>query len=139
MPPRELDEDVVERRAGADAGASGRPATQRRDAAGMHDGEHVAERLGLLHVVRGDQDGRRELAPARAQFVPDGAARDGIEADRGLVEKQDAGRWSIAWAISSLRIMPPEYVRTSAFAAYDSPMNSSASAMRTVRWRPAMS
>ena len=44
--------------------------------------------LGLFHVVRGDEDGDA-LGGHLVNQVPELAARDGIDAGGGLVEKQD--------------------------------------------------
>ena len=51
----------------------------------------------------------------------------------GSSRKSTGGRCSIACAISSRRIMPPEYSRTSRFAAASNSINASASAMRAAR------
>jgi hypothetical protein len=57
----------------------------------------------------------------------------------GSSRKRTLGRWSVDWAISSRRIMPPEYSRTSLSAASASPMNASAARMRSARSRRGMS
>ena len=46
----------------------------------------IGEPLGLLHVVRREEDGLAELAQA-ADHLPRGAARRGVEAGRRLVEE----------------------------------------------------
>ena len=60
---------------------------QRDDAAVIHDGDAVAQALGLIHVVRGENDGAARLLELVDQ-VPQMAARLGIEAGGRLVEKQ---------------------------------------------------
>ena len=60
------------------------------DLAVVHDGDAIAEALGLVHVVRGENDGA--AAPLEVvDQVPQMAARLGIEAGGGLVEKEQLG------------------------------------------------
>ena len=62
---------------------------QRHEAAGVDEGEAVAV-LGLVEVVGGHEDGH----PVRRHLVdepPEAAARDRVDAARGLVEEDDAG------------------------------------------------
>src|SRR5262245_13192133 len=47
----------------------------------MHQRHPVAQRVGFLHVVRGEQDGHAELALHAADLRPDTVARNGIQAD----------------------------------------------------------
>ena len=46
--------------------------------------------LGLVHVVRGEQDGHAVLGAQLGDQVPHRAAGDRVEADRRLVEDQQA-------------------------------------------------
>ena len=57
--------------------------------AAVHDRDDVAEVVGLLHVVRGQQD-RAALGLDRPDQLPEVVARLRIEAGRRLVEEQDA-------------------------------------------------
>src|ERR687888_44540 len=74
---------------GADAGLERCRRVERDDLALVHDRDAIAE-LGLVHVMSGHEDrdllGLLELA----DVAPDRAARLRIEADRGLVEEEDA-------------------------------------------------
>ena len=60
---------------------------QRLDLAVVDDGDAVAV-LGLVHVVRGHEDGDADLVAQPADVAPDGVARLRVEADRRLVEEQ---------------------------------------------------
>ena len=60
------------------------------DAAAFDDGDAVAEALGLLHEMRGQQHGLAARANLAHQ-IPDGAPGLGIEAGRQLVEQHDVG------------------------------------------------
>ena len=55
----------------------------------IDDGEAIAEALGFIHVVSGEQDGATLLLEG-ADDVPELAAALGIESGGGLVEKKDA-------------------------------------------------
>ena len=61
---------------------------EREDPAVVHDREPVAELVGLLHVVRGEQD-RLALVVQLAEDLPQGDAALRVEAGGGLVEEQD--------------------------------------------------
>ena len=82
--------------AGADRGRHPEPADQGGrgvagdDAPAVHDRDPVAELLGLLHVV-GGQDDRRTAGPDPADGVPEVAAGLRVEPGRRLVEEDDAG------------------------------------------------
>ncbi len=54
----------------------------------IDDGQPLAERVGLFHVVRGQQDGFAELV-VFANDLPEQDAGLRIESGAGLVEKQD--------------------------------------------------
>jgi hypothetical protein len=58
------------------------------DATVLHDPDAIAEGLGLVEVVRGEQDRLAEVGE-RAHGAPGGAARLGIEAGRRLVEEDE--------------------------------------------------
>ena len=53
----------------------------------VDDGQPLAEPVGLLHVMRGHDEGQPALVQA-AQRLPQEAPGLGVEADRGLVEEQ---------------------------------------------------
>src|ERR1019366_7860477 len=59
------------------------------DLAVIDDGELVAEAFGLVHIVRGEQDGATFFLES-ADDVPELAAALGIESGGGLVEKKNA-------------------------------------------------
>ena len=56
----------------------------------VHDADAIAQRVRLVHVMRGDQDRAAALAKP-LEHVPQLAARLRIEAGRRLVEKQQLG------------------------------------------------
>jgi hypothetical protein len=60
------------------------------DAAAVDDADVVGELVGLLQVLRGEED-RRTLVVERPHLLPDGLATDRVEAGRRLVEEEDAG------------------------------------------------
>ena len=61
------------------------------DLAAADDREPVGELVGLLEVVRGEQDRERLAVGERAELLPHRHARLGIEAGRRLVEEEHAG------------------------------------------------
>ena len=54
----------------------------------VHDGQSVADRVGLLHIVGGQQDSLA-LGVQLTEDLPQGDAALGVKAGRGLVEEQD--------------------------------------------------
>src|SRR5438876_7146325 len=84
--PREVDLDDVRAHVGGD---QLRRRTLGDDAAVVHDDGAVAELRGLLHVVRGEEDGRA-LALERADALPDQPPRLRIEAGGRLAEDEEA-------------------------------------------------
>ena len=54
----------------------------------VHNSEPLAERVGLFHVVRGEQHGFAELV-VFANDLPEQDARLRIEAGAGFVEEQN--------------------------------------------------
>ena len=54
----------------------------------VHDADAVAELVGLLHVVRGQED-RLAVGVQLAEDLPQGDAALRVEAGGGLVEEQD--------------------------------------------------
>ena len=58
------------------------------DAAAVHDGHPVGEPVGLLQVVRGEQDGQRLVRGQPADLGPHRGAGLRVEAGRRLVEEQ---------------------------------------------------
>ena len=55
----------------------------------VDDGDAVAELVGLVHVVRGQEDGEIALGLDLAQHLPDRHPRHRVEAGGGLVEEED--------------------------------------------------
>src|SRR4029077_19455676 len=60
--PAVMNENVVERGARADAGFQVRGRSSGGDLAQVHDGELIAEFLGFIHGVGGDQNGHLKIA-----------------------------------------------------------------------------
>ena len=61
------------------------------DAAVVDDADPVRELVGLLEVLRGEEDRHAELVVEPAHLVPHAGPADGIEAGGRLVEEQDLG------------------------------------------------
>src|ERR1700722_18164092 len=57
----------------------------------VDDGDAVAEIVGFVHVMRGDEDRQLHAVAQLVEHLPDSNARYGIEAGGGFVEKEDAG------------------------------------------------
>ena len=79
------------------------------DPAVLDDRHAVGQRLRLVEVVRGQQDGLAELAQRRAPRPRRRAARR-VEAGGRLVEEDSSGSPTSASARSSRRCWPPESV-----------------------------
>ena len=62
------------------------------DPALVDDADAVGEDVGLLEVLRGQHHGDAVLARQARDLFPEVGAALGIEAGRGLVEEEDAGR-----------------------------------------------
>ena len=77
------------------------------DAAVVHDRDPVAELVGLLHVVRGEED-RLALVVELAEDLPEREAALRIEPGGRLVEEQDLRLCMIARATISRWAMPPD-------------------------------
>src|SRR2546421_7618346 len=60
----------------------------RQDLSVIHDRDPIAERFGLVHVMRGQHDGP-SFGPNRFRQLPQVASSLRIEAGRGFVEKED--------------------------------------------------
>ena len=60
------------------------------DHAAVDDRQAIAQLVGLLEVLRGEEDGRALLVDA-LHLVPDGQAAGGVQAGGGLVEEQHLG------------------------------------------------
>ncbi len=84
---RGLDRDD---RVGADRALERLGRVEREDPAVVHDRDAIAELVGLLHVVGGEQD-RLTLAVELAEDLPQREATLRIEAGGGLVEEQHGG------------------------------------------------
>src|SRR5271156_3120685 len=59
----------------------------------MHQRHPIAERVGLFHVVGGQQNGHTELGLHALHLPPDAVSGNGIQPDGGLVENQQ--RWAV--------------------------------------------
>jgi hypothetical protein len=87
-----------------------RTSAQRREAAvrqdhALPDHDHaLGERLDVVHVVRREDDRDAVLAVQRLHEVAHGKLRDGVEADRRLVQKQHA--WLVQHARRDLAAHP---------------------------------
>ena len=68
-----------------------RGAVAHQHLAGVHERDAVAA-LRLVHEMGGDEDGHAVAAREIDQALPEGVARDGIDAGGRLVEDQDVGR-----------------------------------------------
>src|SRR5436305_4731265 len=55
----------------------------------MDDSNAIAEAVGFIHVMRGDQNRELTLALDVGQHLPNGNAGNGVEPGRGLVQKKD--------------------------------------------------
>ena len=77
------DDDV-----GADAALQLRRRAFRDERAAVDDADPVGELVGLLEVLRGEEDRHAELVVEPLHLLPDAGAADGIEARRRLVEEQ---------------------------------------------------
>jgi hypothetical protein len=73
----------------------------------VDDGDARGELVGLLEVLRGQQDGDAGLGQA-ADHAPDALAGIGIEAGGRLVEEQDARRDDQRGGDVEPPRMPPE-------------------------------
>ena len=85
--PLELERDDV---AAEDVLEPGRR-VEGHELAVVHDGDAVAEEVGLLHVVGRQDDRHAGLFVELADVLPDVAARLGVEAQGRLVEEEDLG------------------------------------------------
>jgi hypothetical protein len=56
----------------------------------VDDGDAIAQLVGLVHVVRGQEHRQVALGLDTAEHLPHRGARDRVEAGGGLVEKEDA-------------------------------------------------
>ena len=63
---------------------------QRHQLAMIHNGDAVAQLVGLIHVVRGEEHGEVARALELVEHLPYRDARNGVEAGGGLVQKKDA-------------------------------------------------
>ncbi|HEY4571110.1 MAG TPA: hypothetical protein VIH10_16690 [Kribbella sp.] len=105
----------------------------------VDDCDLTGQPVGLLKVVRRQQDGQAFVTGQVGDLVPQVGARLGVEAGGRFVEDSTFGRCTRPSATSSLRCMPPEYVLTWRLPASVSPNRSSSSAARrtaSVRDRP---
>ena len=91
-----VEEHVVERRLAVEAGALAQVGLELRGRALAHDPpvvddrQPVAELVGLLEVLRGEED-RRAARVDAAQLVPDRQPARRVQAGGRLVEEQDVG------------------------------------------------
>ena len=96
----------------------------------VDDHDPVAAALGLLELVRGEEQRGPALAQ-RGQHLVDPLAALRVDADGGLVEQHDRGSWSTPHAMLSRRFMPPEKRFTGSRPRSASPVHSSAHATRS--------
>ena len=75
---------------GADRGLQRLGRVEGQHPAVVDDGQPVAELVGLLHVVRGEEDGLAVVVEL-LEDLPQGDAALGVEAGGGLVEEEDRG------------------------------------------------
>ena len=61
-----------------------------QNAAFVHDGDAAAELVGLVHIVRGEQDGEA-LRVERANAVPEKQARLRVQVVGRLIEEKHVG------------------------------------------------
>src|SRR5437773_32820 len=78
------------RRTVAERGGQGGRPIERDDPPGVHDADAIAEALGLVEVVRGEQHSRAEASPQSADDVDELVPDAWIESDGGFVEEQHA-------------------------------------------------
>ena len=75
---------------GADGGLQGLGRVEGQHPAVVDDRQAVAELVGLLHVVRGEEDGLAVVVEL-LEDLPQGDPALGVEAGGGLVEEEDRG------------------------------------------------
>ena len=80
---------------------------RRDDLAVVDDHDPVAERVGLVQVVRGQED-RRALVPQAADVVPEAGPVLRVEPGGRLVQEEELGSWTTPRATSRRRRWPPE-------------------------------
>src|ERR1035441_4253147 len=85
-----VDEDVIQRVAGAQRGLEFLGGAERGHLAEVHDGHAIAKLLRLLQVMRGEEQGCAIVGPQIDQMFPNSVARNRIQADRRLIEEQHA-------------------------------------------------
>src|ERR1035441_2742001 len=85
-----VDEDVIQRVAGAQRGLEFLGGAKRGHFAEVHDGHAIAILLRLLQVMRGEEQGCAVVGPQIDQMFPNSVARDRIQANRRLIEEQHA-------------------------------------------------
>jgi hypothetical protein len=85
----------------------------------VHDGDPLAELVGLLHVVGGEQDGLA-VAVQLAEQVPQREPALRVEPAVGSSRNSTEGRWKMARATISRCAIPPDSAYTDAFAHLDS-------------------
>jgi hypothetical protein len=74
----------------------------------VDDPDAVGEHVGLLEVLRGQEDGHAVLAARAGDLVPERRAALQVEPGRGLVEEEDPRPVDERERRSSRRFMPPE-------------------------------
>src|SRR5579872_1218365 len=84
-------EDIIEGSSSAERSLEIRGLSRHGNFSQMEKCKNIAERVGLVHIVRGNQNGHIEIATEVAQAFPHGMPCDGIEADGWLVQKKHVG------------------------------------------------
>src|ERR1039457_6861959 len=86
-----VDEDVIQRVAGAQRGLEFLAGAKRGHFAEVHDRHAIAIFLRLLQVMRGKEQSRTVVGPQIDQMFPDSVARNWIQADRRRSEERRVG------------------------------------------------
>src|ERR1035438_6444643 len=85
-----VDEDVIQRVAGAQRGLEFLGGAKRGHLAEVHDRQAVTIFLRLLQVMRGEEQGGAVVGAQIDQMFPNSVTRNRIQADRRLIEEQHA-------------------------------------------------
>src|SRR5438105_7666263 len=76
-----MHEDIVERGFGADTRLQIRRLADGGDLAEMHDRQLIAQLIGLIHGMGGEQHGHLQILAKLEQAVPHATAGDGVKTD----------------------------------------------------------
>jgi len=123
-------EDVIQRVAAAKRAFEFFAGAQRNQLAQVHDRDAITMALGLLQIMGGEEQGCAVVGSQINEMLPNCVARNRVQPTVGSSRKSTRGRWSVDWAISRRRTMPPEYSPTRRPPSAVRFMNSNASRMR---------